>query len=214
MRPVHELILLMVVLTDFWVLGATRLSSAIRATAVQGLLLAMLPMALHHEFTVHLLALAIGTLAVKAVLLPRLLSGAIRESVERRERPLLGFTLSLLLGAVTVALAFWIGPQLRLPGVRSEVLVPAALATVMIGLIALTTRHQAVSQVVGYLVIENGIYVFGLSQARRVPFIVEVGVLLDVFAGVFIMGIVVFHIHREFASLDSDLLSELTEVRD
>jgi hydrogenase-4 component E len=53
--------------------------------------------------------------------------------------------------------------------------------------------------------------VFGLSQVQRVPFLVEVGVLLDIFVGVFIMGIVVFHINREFDSLDS---ARLTELRD
>jgi hydrogenase-4 component E len=66
-----------------------------------------------------------------------------------------------------------------------------------------------VSQVVGYLVLENGIYVFGLGQIERVPFLVEAGVLLDIFVGVFIMGIVVFHINREFDSLDSARLTEL-----
>jgi hydrogenase-4 component E len=91
------------------------------------------------------------------------------------------------------------------------VLIPVALSTVIIGLLVLTTRNKALTQVVGYLILENGIYVFGLSQAERVPFLVEVGVLLDVFAGVFIMGIVVFHINREFDSLDS---ARLTELRD
>ena len=67
------------------------------------------------------------------------------------------------------------------------------------------------TQVVGYLVLENGIYVFGLSQTERVPFLVELGVLLDVFTAVFIMGIVVFHINREFDSLDPAHLTELKE---
>jgi hydrogenase-4 component E len=82
---------------------------------------------------------------------------------------------------------------------------------VVIGLLVLTTRKKALTQVVGYLILENGIYVFGLSQVQRVPFLVEVGVLLDIFVGVFIMGIVVFHINREFDSLDS---ARLTELRD
>ena len=93
----------------------------------------------------------------------------------------------------------------------TPVLVPVSLSTVVIGLLVLTTRSKALTQVVGYLILENGIYVFGLSQVERVPFLVEVGVLLDVFVGVFIMGIVVFHINREFDSLDS---ARLTELRD
>ena len=212
MHPFHETLLLLVVLIDFWVLGATRLSSTIRATAIQGALLAALPLSLYAHVTVHMVALALGTLVVKAFVLPFFLTRAIREAAVRRETaPVVGFTASLTLGAAAVALAFAIAPRLELPGVPSPMLVPVALSTVIIGLIVLTTRNKAVTQVVGYLILENGIYVFGLSQAERVPFLVEMGVLLDVFAGVFIMGIVVFHINREFDSLDSARLTELSD---
>ena len=213
MHPLHELILLLVVLTDFWVLGTTRLSSTIRATAIQGALLAATPVALYSShLSVHIIALALGTLLVKSFVLPYFLTRAIREAAVRREiEPLIGFTASLMLGAAAVALSFAIAPRLELPGVQSEMLIPVALSTVIIGLIVLTTRNKALTQVVGYLILENGIYVFGLSQVLRVPFLVEVGVLLDVFAGVFVMGVVVFHINREFDSLDADQLSELRD---
>jgi hydrogenase-4 component E len=75
----------------------------------------------------------------------------------------------------------------------------------------LITRTKAVSQVVGYLMLENGIYLFGLTQSRRVPFLVDAGVLLDVFVGVFVMGIVLFHINREFDSISATQLTELKE---
>ena len=141
---------------------------------------------------------------VKTVILPWFLTWAIREAAVRREiEPLIGFSASLALGAVAVALSFGIAQHIPLPESDSTLLIPVALSTVMIGLIVLTTRSKALSQVVGYLMLENGIYVFGLTQAERVPFLVELGVLLDVFVGVFIMGIVVFHINREFDSLDS-----------
>jgi hydrogenase-4 component E len=212
MQPFHDVLLLLVVLTNFWVLGTTRLSSMIRAAATQGLILAALPVALYPNVSLHIVGLAIGTLLVKAVVLPHFLTRAIREATVRREiEPLIGFTASLILGAAAVALSFAVAPRLELPGTPSGVLIPVALSTVIIGLLVLTTRNKALTQVVGYLILENGIYVFGLSQAERVPFLVEVGVLLDVFAGVFIMGIVVFHINREFDSLDS---ARLTELRD
>ncbi|HXG43953.1 MAG TPA: hypothetical protein VNJ71_04255 [Gemmatimonadales bacterium] len=212
MQPFHELLLLLVVLTDFWVLGTTRLSATIRAVAIQGVLLAALPLALHRGFSVHLVGLAAGTLVVKAIVLPSFLLRAIREAAVRREiEPLIGYTASMVLGAGAVALAFSIAPRLPLPELATRMLVPVALSTVMIGLLVLTTRSKAVTQVVGYLILENGIYVFGLSQVERVPFLVEVGVLLDIFVAVFIMGIVVFHINREFDSLDS---ARLTELRD
>ena len=94
--------------------------------------------------------------------------------------------------------AFAVAAFLPVREVETDLLVPVALATLMIGLIVLITRAKAITQVVGYLMLENGIYLFGLTQSERVPFLVEVGVLLDVFVGVFIMGIVVFHIDRAF----------------
>jgi hydrogenase-4 component E len=212
MSDLHELLLLGVVLTNFWVLGTTRLSSAIRATAIQGALLAALPVALHPGWSLHIIGLAVGTLLVKAILLPTFLSWAIREAAVRREiEPLIGFSGSLLLGTVVVALSFGIAQRIPLPESESALLIPVALATVMIGLIVLTTRNKALTQVVGYLILENGIYVFGLSQAERVPFLVELGVLLDIFVGIFIMGIVVFHINRAFDSMDSTRLTELKD---
>ncbi|MGH7500082.1 MAG: hydrogenase [Gemmatimonadales bacterium] len=206
------LLLLLVVLTDFWVLGTTRMSSVIRGAALQGAILAALPIALHPALSVHMVGLAAGTFLVKAILLPTFLHRAIREASVRREvEPVIGFTASLCVGAVAVALSFAVAQRLPLPEAQTALLVPVALATVIVGLIVLTTRSKALTQAVGYLILENGIYVFGLSQAERVPFLVEAGVLLDVFVGVFIMGIVVFHINREFDSLSS---AHLTELKD
>lgn len=212
MTALHELLLLCVVLTNFWVLGTTRMSSTIRATAIQGALLAVLPIALHPGWSLHTIGLATGTFLVKTVILPSFLAWAIREAAVRREvEPLIGFSTSLALGALAVALSFGIAGRIPLPESDSTLLIPVALSTVMVGLLVLTTRNKALSQVVGYLVLENGIFVFGLSQVERVPFLVEVGVLLDIFVGIFIMGIVVFHINRAFDSLDSTRLTELKD---
>ena len=86
---------------------------------------------------------------------------------------------------------------------------PASLATLFSGFLGLTTRRKAISQVTGYLVLENGIYVFGLLLYQSM--IVEVGILLDLLVGIFVMGIVLNHIQREFSSLDTERLSRLRE---
>lgn len=212
MGTTPEFILLLVVLTDFAVLGTTRLSTCIRALAAQGFLLGLLPLALAPQLSAHAAALAVGTIAVKAVFLPWFLTWAIREAAVRREiEPSVGFIASLLLGALALILAFAIAARLPLPERDQALLVPVSLSTLIIGFIVLTTRRKALTQVVGYLMLENGIYLFGLTQAESVPFLLEVGVLLDVFVGVFIMGIVVFHINREFDSLDSARLTELKD---
>lgn len=212
MATAPETLLLLIVLTSFAVLGTTRLITCIHAVAVQGLLLGLLPLALASHMSFHTVALALGTIGVKAVLLPWFLKWAIREASVRREiEPTVGYIASLLLGAGSLVMAFAIAARLPLEAADKALLVPVSLATLMIGFIVLTTRRKALIQVVGYLLLENGIYLFGLTQAESVPFLLELGVLLDVFVGVFIMGIVVFHINREFDSLDSARLTELTD---
>jgi hydrogenase-4 component E len=211
MTPLADLVLLLVVLADFSVLATSRLSACIRAIAFQGLLLGALPLLLL-PLSTHTVVLAAGTALVKAGLLPWFLRWAIREASVRREvEPLIGYMASMLLGAAALAIAFAVAAALPLPAAATRQLVPVALVTVMIGLVVLITRNKALTQVVGYLMLENGIYLFGLTQSERVPFLVEIGVLLDVFVGVFIMGIVVFHINREFDSMSAANLRELRD---
>jgi len=212
MTSFAELVLFLIVATDFAVLATSRLSACIRAIAAQGLLLGVLPLFIHRELSVHAVALAVGTVAIKAVVLPWFLRWAIREASVRREvEPLIGYMASMLLGAAGLAIAFAVATVLPLRSGETELLVPVALVTVMIGLLVLTSRSKAITQVVGYLMLENGIYLFGLTQSERVPFLAEVGVLLDLFVAVFIMGIVVFHINREFDSISAANLTELHE---
>jgi hydrogenase-4 component E len=207
-----ELVLILVVLANFVVLGTARLSSCVRAVALQGVLLGLAPILLFPGWSAHRVALAVGTIVIKGLVVPRFLLWAIREAAVRREvEPRLGYLPSLLLGTVVLALAFALAERWPLPVEGGGLLVAVAVTTVVHGLFVLTARRNAVTQVVGYIMMENGIYLFGLTQAERVPFLVELGVLLDVFVGVFIMGIVVFHINREFDSIDSTRLSELAE---
>ncbi|HTJ22347.1 MAG TPA: hypothetical protein VL383_08120 [Gemmatimonadaceae bacterium] len=212
MTSFAELVLFLIVATDFAVLATSRLSACIRAIAAQGLLLGVLPLLIHRELSLHAVALAVGTVAIKAAVLPWFLRWAIREASVRREvEPLIGYMASMLLGAAGLAIAFAVATVLPLRSGETELLVPVALVTVMIGLLVLTSRSKAITQVVGYLMLENGIYLFGLTQSERVPFLAEVGVLLDLFVAVFIMGIVVFHINREFDSISAANLTELHE---
>ena len=73
------------------------------------------------------------------------------------------------------------------------------------------TRRVAISGIIGFLVIENGIYTFALIQTRNMPFIVEMGILLDVLVGVMIAGLLVFSIHKSFEHID---VAQLTDLKD
>ena len=94
---------------------------------------------------------------------------------------------------------------------RQLLIVPASLATVWTGFLLLTTRKTAIMQVLGYLLLENGIFLFGLLLLNAMPFLVEVVVLLDLFTGVFVRGIAIFHINREFSSISTEHLTGLKE---
>jgi hydrogenase-4 component E len=93
--------------------------------------------------------------------------------------------------------------------IASSLVVPVAFFTITSGLFLIVSRKKALTQVLGYLVMENGIYVFGTSIAARQPLLVELGILLDVFVAVFVMGIAIFHINREFEHTDVDRLNKL-----
>jgi hydrogenase-4 component E len=132
--------------------------------------------------------------------------------IRREVEPLLGFVPSLLLGALGTALAVVFSSTLPLgPFQGAALLVSASVSMLLTGFIILTTRRKAITQVVGYLILENGIYVFGLLLLDAVPFLVEVGVLLDLFVAVFVMGIILNHIQATFSSHDTTRLSTLKE---
>jgi hydrogenase-4 component E len=210
-----EMVFILVVVLDFFLLASSRLKAVIRAAAAQGALLAVMPLLLawHTTELGHVLALSIGALVVKGVVIPWLLLWAIREAAIRREvEPIVGFIPSLILGGLGVALAFAFSSAMPLPTPEKHAfIVPTALSTVWTGLLLVVSRRKAVSQVIGFLVLENGVFVFGLLLSDFMPAMVEAGVLLDLFAAVFVMGIVMFHINREFSSLDT---RRLTSLRD
>ena len=209
-----DLVFILVVVIDLFLLASSRLGAAIRTVAIQGALLGTLPLLLLEErhSLGHALLLAGGALAIKGFFIPWLMFRAIREASIRREmEPIVGFVPSMVLGGIGVALAFAFASRLPLPSPAHPFLVPTALSTVWAGLLLVVTRKKAVNQVLGFLVLENGVFVFGLLLSEIMPLMVEAGVLLDLFAAVFVMGIVMFHINREFSSLDTEKLSALRD---
>jgi hydrogenase-4 component E len=206
---------ILVVMIDFFLLASSRLRAMIRAAATQGALLSLLALFLARgeAHVGHVIALSTGALVVKGALIPWLLHWAISEAAIRREvEPIVGFVPSLIVGALGVGVAFAFSSHLPLPTGRVHAyLVPTALSTVWTGLLLVVSRRKAVTQVIGFLVLENGIFVFGLLLSDFMPTMVEAGVLLDLLAAVFVMGIVIFDINREFSSIDTEKLSSLKD---
>jgi hydrogenase-4 component E len=195
-------------------LGSSRLPSLIRAVALQGVLLGLMPLLLEHErLDWRLVLVALATMVGKGVVIPGLLRRAMRAAnIEREIQPYLGYVPSLLLGAGgTIAAVAFARALPLLPEHAGILLVPGAIACMLTGFVLLIGRVKAISQVCGYLILENGIYLFGLLLIHSTPLLVESGILLDVTVGVFVIGIIVDRIQRAFDSLDTRKLTTLRE---
>ncbi|HWB07804.1 MAG TPA: hypothetical protein VG826_01075 [Pirellulales bacterium] len=204
-------LLQVILVLNFFILGAGRLQSVLYLVAAQGVILGMAPLWVELNFRVVLLALV--TVALKGVAIPRLLFFAMRDTTIGPEiRPLGGFIASLLLGAVGTGLSLSFASTLPLRDANAGPLVVAtSLATIFGGFVMLVTRPRTIGQALGYLVLENGVFVFGLLLLEAVPALVEAGVLLDLFVAVFVMGIIMRHINRVLDPLSAQHLSALRE---
>lgn len=209
-----DAILISLVLTNFLLLGSSRLGACIRFVAGQGVILGALTLAAH-EATLSLrpVILAAASAGLKGAAFPWLLQRALREAHVRREiEPFVGYNLSLILGILALAAALGLNSRLPLPSPPvSPFIVPVVLFTSFVGLFLIVARKIALNQVLGYLVLENGVYAFGVGVVQDTPMLVELGVLLDVFVAVFVMGITLFHINRQFDHIDTDQLAILKD---
>ncbi len=206
-------LLVVAMLLNFVALGASHLRTVIRVVALQGVLLGVMLLLTHSGPSLRTSLVAAAAVLLKGAVFPRMLSHAIREVNIRREvEPIIGFIASLVLGAIGTALAVVFARTLPLAPEHTEtMLVPGSLASVWCGFLILATRLKAVSQVLGYLVLENGIFIFGVLLHEAMPLLVEVGVLLDLFVAIFVMGIIIHRINREFSTVNTQLLSMLRD---
>lgn len=217
LHSVVDCILILVVLLNLAMLATSRMAACVRIFAMQSALLALLPLAiaLHHDSVpgVHALAITLGTLGLKVFLIPWMLLRVLQTGeIHREVEPFIGFTASVMVGALIIVVSFAFAKRMTLPvETMTDMLLPVSLATLFNGFLLLVSRAKAISQVLGYLVAENGIFIFGLNLLEQTPVLVELGILLDLFVGVFIMGIVVYHIRREFDHMDTHLLDALRE---
>lgn len=207
-----EVILVALILSNFILLGSSRLGSCIRIAALQGVIVGLLPLATAEAgLSVRIALLGVIVIILKGFVFPHLLNRAIRESDTSREvKPFVGYTHSLIFGVLALWASFWLDGRLDLPHhAASDIVIPVSFSLMMTGLFLVVARRTAVNQVLGYLVLENGIYAFSLAMVRDVPFLVEIGVLMDMFVAVFVMGIAIYRINSEFDHIDSDRLTKL-----
>jgi hydrogenase-4 component E len=213
MLPLLNALLVFVLMLNLFALGSSRISAVIRIVALQGGLLSVVPLLVHRPIGAAAVLMSLAAIVLKGGAIPWMLTRALRETSTKREvQPLVGFLPSILLGALATGFALIFAAQLPLAeGHAGSLLLPAAIATVLVGFLLLITRYKAITQVIGYLVLENGIFLFGTLLIQALPAMVEMGILLDLFVGIFVVCIIVNHINQAFSSLDTRHLAELKE---
>jgi len=209
-----NLIAALILLIAFAMLTQRRILSLINLFAAQGALLVLsTAIVAYSTGQSHLYYSALLTLALKVMALPWILHRLTRAlNVQWDVEPLINIPATMLLGIVLVIFAFNLAaPISQIAGTITKSTLGVALASILLSFLMMITRRKAVSQVVGFLSMENGLFFAATSATYGMPLVVELGIALDVLVGTLVFGVFFFHIRETFESLDIHHLERLKE---
>jgi len=201
-------------LLSFAMLAQRRIVTLVNLLALQGAMLFIATILLAWRTGQnHLYVSAALTLGLKVIALPWLLHGLIKRlNVQWDSEPLLNVPGTMLIGLVTVVFSFGLAqPIAQLASTATRNSLGIAVAVILLAFITMITRRKAMSQVVGFLSMENGLFFGAMSATYGMPMIVEFGVALDVLVAMLVLGVFFFQIREQFDSLDLQNLESLKE---
>jgi hydrogenase-4 component E len=196
-----------------WMCGLTRIHNLVWVLAVQTGVLGVVAALVGVEHAAPgYFVLAGAVIGIKALGIPWFLDyTADRVGVRRDLGTLLNPPLALLAGIGAVAAGYFLAPQIAPIHAPEPGAAGMALSLLLVGMLLMLTRSLAISQVIGFLVLENGIFLYALTQTHGIPLMVEMGIVLDVLVGVMIAGVVIFRLNRSFEHIDVTQLRGLKE---
>ena len=201
-----------VLVTTFLIVGYRRLQACVGAYALQSFLLALVAavVAFYTGFA-HLYAAAALTVLIKVVVIPRALERVIqRINVKREVELYVNVPSSLLIAGALTILAYYVTQPIAGHGsLITQSCLAVSIAVMLIGLFVMISRVQALSQVIGLLVLENGLFLGAIATTYGMPLIVEIGVFFDVLVGVLILVVFVNRINRKFITSDTQAMRHL-----
>jgi hydrogenase-4 component E len=204
----------LLLLLSFAMLSQRRVVTLVNLLALQGSLLFIATLLLAWRTGAnHLYLSAALTLTLKVIFLPWLLHRLIRKlGVYWDTEPLLNTTGTMLIGVLVVVFSFGLAqPIAALASTATRNAIGIAVAVILIAFMTMITRRKAMSQVVGFLSMENGLFFGAMSATYGMPMIVEFGVALDVLVAMLVLGVFFFQIREQFDSLDLKHLESLKE---
>ena len=204
----------LLLLASFAMLAQRRILSLVNLFAMQGVLLTLSTAVVAHvSGAEHLYLSAALSLLLKVLLLPWILHRLIeRLAVRFDTETLINIPSTMLIGILVVVFAFTLAqPISQLSSAVTRSTLGVALAMVLLSFLMMITRRKAVSQVIGFLAMENGLFFAATSATYGMPMVVELGIALDVLVGMVILGVFLFQIREQFDSLDIHHLEKLKE---
>jgi hydrogenase-4 component E len=200
--------------TMLYVFATTRIEGYIRAIAFQGLILALLVIIdVRAHSLPEFIFLLVETLVFKTVVIPLLLINIVRKAGLKREvEPYIPQFYSLLIASIVLGLgfvvAFWVSGSIE---TREPLYFGISIAIVVMNLILIVTRKKIVTHILGYIMMENGIFLLALSIANTMPFVINLGVFLDAFVAIFMFMMFLGRIQNAY---DEDHIDALRNLKD
>jgi hydrogenase-4 component E len=211
---VNSVMAALILLTAFGLLVQRRILGLLHLFAWQGFFLCISTAIVGYVTGVHHLFISsILTLTLKVIVLPYILHALIQKLNIRKEiETLVNIPGTMMIGIALVIFSYHLtAPITQLSTLVTRSTLAVALATVMLGLLMMVTRRHAVTQIIGFLAMENGLFFAATSATYGMPMVVELGVALDLLIAAFIFGIFFFHINTTFDSLDVEQMAKLKE---
>jgi len=207
-----NVLLIIFIITLLYVSIANRIITYVKVLAIQGFILfGVTFMQLQEINTLNLVLILLETIVFKAIAVPMFLDYLIkRNNITREAEPYIPNFLSLVITTIIIIATILLANSVK-DDHLDKIFFIVALSTLFTGLYFIATRKKIITHVMGYLIIENGVFVLSLAVGNEMPMLVNLGIMLDIFASVLILGIFLNKIGDIFNNVDVDQLSNLKD---
>ena len=207
-----DVLLITFIITLFYMAIANRMLTYLKVLAFQGVLLFVVVFLQLKEInTVNLALILLETIVFKSVAVPLFMAHVLkRNNITRESEPFLPNFVSLIITTFIVVVTILLANEVK-DSKLDKIFFVVALSSLFTGLYFIATRRKIITHVIGYLIIENGVFVLSLAVGNEMPMLVNLGIMLDIFASVLILGIFLNKIGDVFKDVDVNQLSSLKD---
>ena len=207
-----DVLLITFLISLFYVAIANRIMTYLKVLAFQGVLLFVVVFLQLSEINpVNLALILLETIVFKSVAVPLFMAYVLRRNnITRESEPFLPNFVSLIIITLIVVITILLANGVEDPNL-DKIFFVVALSSLFTGLYFIATRRKIITHVIGYLIIENGVFVLSLAVGNEMPMLVNLGIMLDIFASVLILGIFLNKIGDVFKDIDVDQLNRLRD---